>query len=260
MSARDAIFSKARSLGADLVGIADFERVKEAPSHELFETIERHRGVGVPEDPDPEPSGFPPGAKSLVVIALRHPKSEPRLDWWDGRKGTPGNRLLIEICGNLASFIESELKIKTHKMPYYVEKGGVFLKDMAVYAGLGCIGKSNLLLTPEFGPRVRLRTLILEEELEPTGPVFYDPCDGCDQPCRKVCPQNAFGEPVFSPIETQMLTLPSRVGDYSRYLCNIQMEKDIEDAGIGNGKTSPDKSPVKYCRRCEFVCPAGSET
>ena len=68
---------------------------------------------------------------SVLVIGLSHPKDKPELDWWDG-KGTPGNRSLIDIIERTSQQIEEEMKIKTHKIHYYVEKGGIFLKDAAV--------------------------------------------------------------------------------------------------------------------------------
>jgi epoxyqueuosine reductase len=43
--------------------------------------------------------------------------------------------------------------MKGHRpLPYKVEEGGMFLKDAATLAGLGIIGKNNLLITPEFEP------------------------------------------------------------------------------------------------------------
>ena len=76
------------------------------------------------------------------------------------------------------------------------------------------------------GRGVRLRAMILESEVEPTGPVQFDPCDGCKEPCRKVCPQKAYSDIVFSSVEMGMLTLPGRNGCFSRATCNIQMEKN----------------------------------
>ena len=50
-----------------------------------------------------------------------------------------------------------ELGINALSLPYQIEFGGTFLKDSAVLAGLGVIGKHNLLVTPEFGSDLRLQ-------------------------------------------------------------------------------------------------------
>ena len=86
---------------------------------------------------------------------------------------------------------------------YHVEKGGIFLKDAAVIAGLGCIGKNNILVTPDYGPRIRLRAMLPDEEISPTGSNDFDPCSGCDAPCRQACPQNAFDRFVLYCVEVK---------------------------------------------------------
>jgi epoxyqueuosine reductase len=255
------IVAKAKSFGASLAGIAAAGLLKQSPSHIIYPRMEQNLGVGSRDTAEGIEAGqiaWPPEAGAVVVIAVEHKKDEPQLDWWDGQAGTPGNRILIQINNNLSDWIEEKFEIKTHKLPYHVEKGGIFLKDAAVMAGLGCIGKNNLLVTPEFGPRIRLRAMILEAKVEPTGPVQYDPCDGCKEPCRHACPQNAFSDIVFSSVEMGMLTLPGRSGSFSRTVCNIQMEKDIAGA---ESLPAEDKDVagkrIKYCRRCEFACIAG---
>jgi epoxyqueuosine reductase len=255
------IVAKAKSLGASLAGIADAGLLKQSPSHSIYPRMAQNIGVGSRETAAGIEAGqiaWPPGAKAVVVIAVEHKKDEPQLDWWDGRAGTPGNRVLIQINNKLSDWVEKKFEIKTHKLPYHVEKGGIFLKDAAVMAGLGCIGKNNLLVTPEFGPRIRLRAMILEAEVEPTGPVQFDPCDGCKEPCRHACPQNAFNNIAFSSIEMGMLTLPGRNGSFSRTTCNIQMETDIAAAeSLPTEGTDEAGKCIKYCRRCEFACIAG---
>ena len=147
--------------------------------------------------------------------------------------------------------------MNTRRLHYYVEKGGVFLKDAAVLAGLGCIGKNNMLVTKLYGPRIRLRALFLDAELEPTGPVAFDFCADCKEYCRRVCPENAMNKkvPVFESINNS-IDLPGRDGAYNREICNIRMEKDVAE----NGKRSAfEQSPIKYCRKCEFVCPVGKK-
>jgi len=75
---------------------------------------------------------------------------------------------------------------------------GIFLKDSAVVAGLGCVGKNNLATTPEYEPRIRWRASLMDRTAQATGPVDYDPCDGRPQPCRRACPVTAFGHAAYS--------------------------------------------------------------
>jgi epoxyqueuosine reductase len=193
-----------------------------------------------------------------VVIAIAHETDNPDLDWWDGHQGTQGNRILIKIINTLAKWVKQELNINTHPLPYHIERGGIFLKDAAVLAGLGCIGKNNLLLTPEFGPRVRLRAMLLDAELEPDGLMDFNPCEGCDAPCMENCPPKAFSRVIYSPVEMDTDDLPGRNGCYDRTLCNIQMEKDIKNADLVKASDNHEPSAlIKYCRRCEIICPAG---
>jgi epoxyqueuosine reductase len=255
------IIAKAKSFGASLAGIADARLLKQSPSHLIYPRMEYNLAVGSRETAEGIELGqvaWPANARSVVVIAVKHKKDEPQLDWWGGQKGTPGNRILIQINNRLSDWVEEQFDIKTHKLAYHVEKGGIFLKDAAVMAGLGCIGKNNMLVTPQFGPRIRLRAMVLEAEVEPTGPIQFDPCDGCKEPCRHACPQKAYSDIVFSSIEMGMLTLPGRNGCFSRATCNIQMEKDIDEAEtLPNESTDATGKRIKYCRRCELTCIAG---
>ncbi len=117
--------------------------------------------------------------KSMLVWGLAHPAAEPLLDWWSLKvKGfTPGNRELAAQSRRLRTWINEELGMGALSLPYQIEYGGAFLKDAAVLAGLGVIGRNNLVVTPEFGPRIRWRGIFMEADLEPTGPLQgFDPC------------------------------------------------------------------------------------
>ena len=270
------IIGKAKELGASIAGIASVELLQESPSHKILGKFGTkidgvHSFEGMIE-------GFneikwPAKAKSALVIGGSHPQDEPELDWTHGAGNTPGNRILQRINQELAAWIGEALGVKTHRMPYWVEKGGIYLKDTAVLGGLGCIGRNNVLITPELGPRVRLRGVLLEDELTPTGPIAFDPCDSCEEFCRKACPQNAFARIVLSPAETGMHTLPGRDGCFSRAKCHIQMDKDVEDSDMAvakgflsgldksalvTGGISQTQQRIKWCRRCELACPVGS--
>jgi len=254
------IIDKAREMGATMAGIASVELLKNSPSHQILNMktgleIKDFSGIKWPRD-----------ARSALVIIVSHPEGKPELDWWDANS-SPGNSTLIRICRELSAWIQEVFGVKTYKMPYSVEGGGIYLKDAAVLAGLGCIGRNNILITPEMGPRVRLRAMLLAEELVPTGPVSFDPCDGCEQFCRKACPRNAFAESILSSDETGMVELPGRDGFFSRARCMIQMQKDVENSEIDFDEAvqftsdseymTDAKERVKYCRQCEFACPIG---
>ena len=80
----------------------------------------------------------------------------------------------------------------------------------------------------------------METELEPTGPIDYDPCNGCDMPCHRSCPRDAF-----------------RSGAYQRARCKEEMDQNNADVVILDGPTmgiDEDCDVVKYCRGCELAC------
>jgi len=208
---------------------------------------------------------WPTNAKAALVIAVSHPADRPELDWWKGN-GTAGNDILMRINREVSAWIRTECRIGSHPLPYHIENGGIFLKDAAVMAGLGCIGKNNLLVTPELGPRVRLRGMLIDANLAATGRIDFDPCAGCPAPCTKACPQRAFDDIVYSATALGIGSLPGRSGCYDRARCNIQMEKDIEIAATeqsaawastANERNPSDTLSVQFCRRCEFACPVG---
>jgi epoxyqueuosine reductase len=194
------IIDKAKELGAAMAGLAAVEALKKSPSHEILKTVgTKIDGVyAVSNAQGFREINWPEAAASALVLAVAHPENRPELDWYDAREGSPGNKELIRINRELSAWIENIHGIKTHRMAYQVEDGGIYLKDAAVLAGLGCVGRNNLLITKKLGPQLRFRGMLLEVELTPTGPEPFDPCDGCEEPCREVCPHNALAEVVRS--------------------------------------------------------------
>ena len=218
------------SLGASLVGVARVKTLLASPSHRLIPVGQRIRE-----------------AASVVVLALAHPEKQPGMDLWDNRKGrTPGNRQLISIARKLAKWLRRSYSTEAAPLPYNANRGGVFLKDAAVLAGLGVMGRNNLLITPQFGPRVRLGALLLKRSLPETGPLEgFAPCRDCHRPCMQACPQKAF-----------------HGGSYQVQRCLLQMKKDearkivLKQPVIG----MPPRLQIAYCRRCELSCPVGSDS
>lgn len=229
------IVEKAKALGASLAGIARISDLKASPSYAIYDKkpfYEEYKGVEWRVE-----------HKSVLVWALAHPESDPALDWWSMKvKGfTPGNGIMRTQSTKLRKWLEEEFGIMAYSLPYQIEYGGAFLKDSAHLAGLGVIGKHNLLVTPEFGTRVRLRGMFIEAELQPTGPSDFDPCNGCDRPCHKACPRAAF-----------------RSGTFERPYCKDENDKRDAEAEMLDGSIMgiEEISKVsKPCRYCELACP-----
>ncbi len=74
---------------------------------------------------------------------------------------------------------------------------------IAIDAGLGELARNGLLITPEFGPRVRLAKVMTDMPLVPDRPIefgVWDFCLKCEK-CADKCPSNsiAHGEPTDKP-------------------------------------------------------------
>ena len=234
------IIEKVKAEGAALAGIARIADLKNAPSYAAYDKN--------PFYPEYEGVEWKEEHKSVLVWGLPHPASEPVLDWWSLKvKGfTPGNRELAAQSKRLRVWMNEELKIGAISLPYQIEYGGAFLKDSAVLAGLGVIGKNNLLVTPQFGPRLRLRGIFMEAELEPTGPLSgFDPCATCDRPCHRACPKDAFGS-----------------GKFERALCKQEQDQRDVDFEVLDGSIMGIDEPTNvtaYCRACELACPVARD-
>jgi reductive dehalogenase len=74
---------------------------------------------------------------------------------------------------------------------------------IAMDAGLGEMGRHNMLITPEFGPRVRLCSVITDLPLQPDKPIDFGIqrfCELCNK-CARACPGRAipFGDRTSTP-------------------------------------------------------------
>jgi epoxyqueuosine reductase len=187
---------------------------------------------------------WPAEAQTVLILGLSHPENDLHLDYWE-RGDSWGNRRLREISERLKQWLREKHDVSARPLPYHVEKGGLFLKDAAVLSGIGVIGRNNLLLHPEWGPRIRLRSILLDGTFQATGPLEgFTPCETCGVFCQKACPVGAFPR-----------------GTYSRPICMKQMNADAKhkapEGEIGeNGKRN---MVISYCRACELSCPVGRQ-
>lgn len=260
------LIEKAKEIGADLVGVAPVADLMQSPSHAISEKIADFGQVGTKsvEGRRKGQVDWPAGARSAIIVAVEHPPEKPELDWWIlGTKSTagntPGNRILMDIMDRLASWLETEKKITCFKLPYHIELGAIYMKDAAVLAGLGCIGKNNLVVTPQFGPRQRFRVMLVDADIPATEPLTnFDPCLHCLMPCRSACPAGAFNATIFTSRHYGQDCLPGRTGVYSRLLCGEVMDREAKNYQpvAAEGGKEPGKL-AKFCRQCELACPVG---
>ena len=211
----ELILEEALCCGASVAGYLPAGRLRDCPSA---------RAAG--------PQGFGTYTGTIVVLGLSHDPGHPELDLWEEGRGTPGDRALRGINRGLAAWLADEYGIAAHDIPYQLYDGGIYLKDAAVMAGLGVMGRNNLVITPRFGPRIRFRALWVDLEAgSPPTPPRMSPCDRCDRPCIRACPQDA--------LEKE---------SYSRGRCMARMESDRAAGG----------KRIDHCRACELACPAGN--
>lgn len=113
-------------------------------------------------------------------------------------------------------------------------------KTAATRAGLGWIGKSGCLITHEFGPRVRLGTLLTNMELSYDEPVIESQCGSC-KICVSKCPALALmGENWYPGINRESLIDPEA--------CSNHMSNHYKHIGRG-----------AVCGICVKNCPRGSK-
>lgn len=203
MNAQD-IKNLARQCGADICGIASMDRFEGAP-------------------PQMDPRFIMPEAKSMIVMGFRVMRGSLRgieegtfFSNYSamGYGGLTYNYIpmtVINMCrviedegyeaipiGHQSDWraINNDGTIATN-ISRPVEEGKprpdimLHLRICAYLAGLGEIGYSKMLITPEFGPRLRIGVILTELELEPD-PIYDGPklCNKC-MACVRECPGNA---------------------------------------------------------------------
>jgi epoxyqueuosine reductase QueG len=112
----------------------------------------------------------------------------------------------------------------------------LFSHKMAAHlAGLGWIGKSCLLVTPDHGPRARWASLLTSAPLAPTGSPMPPRCGDCRR-CVESCPVQAFTGRSFDPQEP-------REARFDAAKCQSYFDHLQERDGIA------------VCGLCVAVCP-----
>ncbi|HEM61642.1 MAG TPA: epoxyqueuosine reductase [Chloroflexi bacterium] len=223
------IARKARDWGVSLVGFADLAGL-EAPAV----------------------SGWPRAVSMALALdpaALAGVDRGPTLSYFEEYKRA--NRALNEIAGRLSSFILS-LGYRAEPIPatwpegpgseeWIRELSAPFQhKTAATRAGLGWVGRNALLITPAFGPRVRLATVLTDMPLPVGQPQTESGCGDCTT-CIRLCPAGALSGKAWVPglAREELVDAP---------LCSQTARRLLlERAGAENA----------VCGVCVAVCPVG---
>jgi epoxyqueuosine reductase QueG len=226
---KDHIMRFARAQGADIIGFAPVERWVKAGE--------------VP--PDFYPQSLWPPARTVIVLGLEMPL--PIVETTPSILHMELYRTANRKLDLLAYEMTRHLNRLGHASFFFPRDGFSSMKALreknlaafshvlaAKYAGLGTIGASHCLLTPEFGPRVRLVSVFTAARI-PADPVQDEElCIKCGA-CAACCPKHAI-----------TMREDKVVGDYDAKAC-LEMAEELT------------------CRRCypcgicTKVCPIGKD-
>ncbi len=109
---------------------------------------------------------------------------------------------------------------------------------IAIDAGLGQLGRLGLLITPKYGPRIRLAKVITDMPLIPDSPIEFGVTEFCESCmlCAEECPSNAISDGSRT---WEGLSPSNNPGTYKWY---INSEKCYDFNGFS-------------CSNCKRVCP-----
>lgn len=240
------IVRKAKQLGAEIVGVAPVSRW-----HEFKDT-----------KPAYYPQNIFPFTKTVIVLGV--PIIIPMLDTTPSIIYTElyntTNRLLDDIAYKLSLVITN----KGHQSIFFPRDGygdisvlvskpeAAFSHVIAAkYAGLGTIGYNHTLLTKEFGPRVRLVSILTDAEIAPDKMVGEELCIKCEL-CRKCCPTSAFtttGHLIADMDKTKCAVYHEQLKKDYHYPCGVC----IKVCPIGDDRKLYGKNTRKYLKEKELL-------
>jgi len=199
----------ALSLGADYFGVADLSSAHDFILAQGGDRVARYpRAVTIGmvlQDslvdllPDKDPAG---------AIVYRHNSYDVVNQMLD--------QISVRVANELQRAGYSAFPVPASKRTSDENICGIFSQKLAAHlAGLGWIGKSCLLITPDHGPRVRWVTVLTDAPLLPTGSPLEQQCGKCTA-CVDICPQHAFTGRAFCP-----KTNPGKHGTMQRPVTGI---------------------------------------
>lgn len=145
--------------------------------------------------------------------------------------------LMLQSEGHSAYTIPASQSIPGAAVPY----SGTFPhKTAAVKAGLGWIGKNGLFISREYGPRVRLGTILTDVDMDVRAEVLKNRCGSCRK-CVESCPAMALKGECWEEGCDREKVVDARA-------CSEYMNRKFKHIGRGS-----------VCGICVRVCPYGGK-
>lgn len=191
---KDQIYAKARSLGAHIIRCAPADAWEKEPVQpsafwpkNIWPWCERVIVLGIPL--------FPPMVNTTPSMVYQELYNT-------------SNRVMDDMAYHLAGYL-TDLGYRAMFFPRdcYADIQALLKNPAAAfshvlaayYAGAGTIGDSHNLITREFGPRVRLVSVLTGAPIEPDKKIARNLCIHCEK-CLRACPVNCFsncGEQLY---------------------------------------------------------------
>jgi epoxyqueuosine reductase len=233
MNLHDEIKTLADAEGIDFFGVADITPARGAIVHQGGDELARFgRAISI--------------GKTLahaIVDGLTDPPDTRGAQLYQYYCYDLVNDLLDTAALRMSSLIQAHgyAALPIPAAPRAVDRDrlcGVFSNKLAAHlAGLGWIGKSCLLITPEAGPRARWASVLTDAPIEPTGQPMAPRCGEC-QVCVDACPAAAFTGRPFAAEE-------DRDARFRASACHEHLRAAHERIG------------ERVCGICVKVCPHG---
>ena len=160
---------------------------------------------------------------------------------WIGRYERDANYHRIND-GNIERFARRlpDVVGRPVRMQGVIDHGAFFERDLAYQAGLGWVGKNNMIIHPQLGSFFVVTSVFVDVALIPD-PTVPDQCGSCTR-CIEACPTGALDGPR-----------------------NITIERCLTARSVDIGGTVPDEfaahlaGHLSGCDICQDACPYNSE-
>ncbi len=220
------------------------------------------------------PEGVMPEVQSVIIFALKH--SDGALDSPIMRNALMDTITIYhELCRigyRLTRFLEKKGVRGVWIHPAYPVEwsletrglvGDFSLRHAAVSAGMGFIGRNNLLVTPQFGPRVRLGAVLTNARLESKAQKMERKCKDC-QVCIDQCPGKAISQDGVDLRRcTPFVAGPASLGSMIKFITDLvdqpkdEIKKMIKSPQFWNFHQALQIGSSVDCLTCMSSCPLG---